>query len=224
MMTTTESRRTHEGTNRQQRPVQKQGCLEALPVVLFQIIQEYSTETNYRNLMNANLSTFQCIKRETVRYSLLDRPKKWAQFHPYQELIFTLIIKSVKDKSKQISMAFSDVQHSTALKYAHLFKAISKLSLSYSRAADQRLSCFRFNMFDNIYHLVLQNIHGIPVLRSAPKNIVKLELIHCGFTRIEEPNPSKSLSSFKISLNNDLDILGSLDAVRQVDIFYDMDF
>jgi hypothetical protein len=220
MMNTEGAKITHDGNHLQQQPVQKQDCLEALPVVLFQSIQEYSTETDYRHLMNTNLSTFQSIKRDTVKYSLLDRPKKLPQFHLYQEAVFSLLINSVKDKSKQISMSFSDVNHSTVLKYVPLFKGIHKLSLSYSQAVPT-LSLFPFSVFDNIHHLILENVHGIPVFPSAPAHIVKLELIDCGFTQFKELNPSKSLYSLTISSDYNMHILGSLDGVHQVDIFSD---
>eukprot|EP01040_Poterioochromonas_malhamensis_P013280 gene13280-14587_t len=53
-------------------PFQKSGrSIEGLPTSIFCIIQTFLSETDYRGLMNSNLATFQPIKFETVRYSLL---------------------------------------------------------------------------------------------------------------------------------------------------------
>jgi hypothetical protein len=92
--------------------VQKQHCIEAIPSAIFQIILEYSTEKDYRNLVNSNLATFQAIKSETVKYCLIG-PMKWLDIFPsritYKEASFLNIINNVKDKSKQISMSFAAV-------------------------------------------------------------------------------------------------------------------
>jgi hypothetical protein len=40
---------------------QKQNCVEGLPIPIFQMIQEYCKQKDYRNLVNTNLSTFQPI-------------------------------------------------------------------------------------------------------------------------------------------------------------------
>jgi hypothetical protein len=62
---------------------QKQGCIESLPTVILQFVQDYSEEKDYRNLMNTNSSTFQQIKSETVKYSLVG-PKGWDRMNPYK--------------------------------------------------------------------------------------------------------------------------------------------
>lgn len=56
---------------------QKSGnCIEGLPLPIFQIIQTYLNEIDYRDLMNCNLSTFQPIKYETVKYTIIG-PERW---------------------------------------------------------------------------------------------------------------------------------------------------
>jgi hypothetical protein len=55
---------------------QKRGdCIEGMPIPIFQIIQEFLNEQDYRNLMNSNLSTFQPVKYETVHYTVVG-PKR----------------------------------------------------------------------------------------------------------------------------------------------------
>jgi hypothetical protein len=44
------------------------GCLQAVPVSLFRIIQRYSRDKDYRNLINSDLSFFQGVKYETARF------------------------------------------------------------------------------------------------------------------------------------------------------------
>ena len=46
-------------------------CIEGIPLAVFMMIQQYYSEKEYRNLMNCNLATFQPIKYETVKYSLI---------------------------------------------------------------------------------------------------------------------------------------------------------
>jgi hypothetical protein len=150
---------------------------------IFQFIQDYSQEKDYRNLMNTNLSTFQPVKSETVKYSLTG-PKAWNRMSPYKvdykEAIVLQMIKNVKDKSKQISMSFSEVKQPTVLKYSHLFEGIYKLHLSGAKQQHCPFeNMFPFEVFDNIHHLILENVHGISTLKFAPRNTVKLQLSYC---------------------------------------------
>jgi hypothetical protein len=112
---------------------QRQHGIEALATAVFQIIQGYSKEVSYRNLLNTKLSTFQTIKFETVKYSLIG-PNNWNRLHPlkvnFMENALLNIINSVKDKSRQISMSFDDVKQPTLVKYAHLFQEIFKFHLT----------------------------------------------------------------------------------------------
>jgi hypothetical protein len=188
---------------------QKQNCIESLPIPVFKLIQEYSgSEMDYRNLMNTNLSTFQPIKSETVKYSLLG-PGGWIRMNhyriEYKEASLVNIIKGVKDKSKQISLSFWNVFQPTVIKYAHLFEGINKFHLV---AADSCSCRFRFTeqlsfeIFNNIHYLILEKITGIRSLGSGLNHIAKLELLHCGFIDIPEINPTKTLKELKIRLRS----------------------
>jgi hypothetical protein len=110
---------------------QKKGnCIEGMPIPIFQIIQEFLNERDYRNLMNSNLWTFQPIKYETVHYSLFGQDK-WIHFDfcadENKEGVVLQMINSVKDRSKQIGMKFKRVTQSSMMKYAHLFDDIERL-------------------------------------------------------------------------------------------------
>jgi hypothetical protein len=178
---------------------------------------------SYRNLLNTKLSTFQTIKFETVKYSLIG-PNNWNRLHPLQvnftENALLNIINSVKDKSRQISMSFDDVKQPTLVKYAHLFQGIFKFHLTgcYSTKNYQFSNSLAFEIFNEIHHLRLKNIFGIPNLSKEFRNVVKLELIDCGFTRIEDLNPLKSLQDFKIIQKGDLTILCALDDIARIEI------
>jgi hypothetical protein len=111
----------------------KGDCIEGMPIPIFQIIQEFLNEQDYRDLMNSNLSTFQPIKYETVHYTLVG-PERWINFEfcaeEYKEATVLQIISSVKDKSKQIAMRFKAVAKPWLLKYAHLFDGIGKFTVA----------------------------------------------------------------------------------------------
>jgi hypothetical protein len=186
--------------------IQKQHCIEAIPSAVFQIILEYSKELDYRNLMNSNLATFQSIKSETVKYSLIG-PTNWFDNFPsrisYKEASLLKIIKNVKDKSKQISMSFVAVKQPILLKYNALFQEIHRFELHCSSPLQ---GSFPLKMFNHIYHLILDNVHGISVLKSGFQNVVKLELIWRGFILFEEANPTGSLKEFAVRPSKDIKI------------------
>jgi hypothetical protein len=201
---------------------QKQNCIERLPIPVFKMIQEYSgSEKDYRNLMNTNFSTFQPIKSETVRYSLLG-PGMWTRMNrynvDYKEASLLNIIKGVKDKSKQISLSFNCFQ-SAVTKYACLFKEIYKFHLvapiSNSRRFSEQLS---FDIFNNIHHLTLERITGIHALPSDLRNVVKLELVNCEFIYSPEINPTKTLKELRIISLGYLNSPCSLDNISKVHI------
>jgi hypothetical protein len=200
---------------------QMQNCIESLPIPVFKIIQEYSeSEMDYRNLMNTNLSTFQPIKSETVKYSLLG-PGRWIRMNhyktEYKEASLINIIKGVKDKSKQISLSFWKVFQPTVIKYAHLFEGIKKFHLV---AADSHLCRFTeqlsLDIFSNIHYLILEKIIGIPSLGSGLKNVEKLELLRCGFIDIPEVNPTATLKELKIITAGHLNMPCSLDNISKI--------
>jgi hypothetical protein len=174
----------------------KQSGLENLPEVLFLIIQAFSKDSDYRNLMNTNLTAFQGIKSQTVRYTL-SLPSSCNRTKGYKRTVSLMnIINSVKDKFKQVSMSIQDVKEQTVVKYAHLCEGIYKFHLCCSSS---RLSpTFSFEVFSNIYHLVLEDISGTSTLILPLKKTAILELIDCNFHTLEEVNPSKNLQQLKI--------------------------
>jgi hypothetical protein len=200
---------------------QKQRCIESLPTPIFQLIQDYSKGKDYRNLMNTNLSTFQPVKSETVKYSLIG-PKLWNRVNCLgdKEARLLQIIRSVKDKSKQISISISQVKQLTLLKYVHLFEGIHTFHYNgceWGRTASFDQS-FSFDIFNNIHHLLLEDLHGISTIKSAPRHIVKLELIDCGFSRFEDLNPTNTLKELKIRSNKDLEVICFLDGISKLQI------
>jgi hypothetical protein len=111
-------------------------------------------------------------------------------------------------------MSISEVKQLTVLKYAHLFEGIYKFHyIGWWPRNDSFDQSFPFDIFNNIHHLLLENFHGISTLKSAPRNIVKLELINCGFSRFEDLNPTNTLKELTIASQTDLQILCSLDGI-----------
>jgi hypothetical protein len=149
--------------------------------------------------MNTNLTAFQDIKSQTVRYTV-SLPDNWDRVNTYNrnfmEASLMNLINSVKDKSKQVSMSFQDVKQQTVVKYAHLFEGIYKFHLWGS--ASLLSPTFSFEVFSNIYHLILEDISGIPILILPLKKTAILELIDCKFHTLGEVNPSKNLQQLKI--------------------------
>jgi hypothetical protein len=92
------------------------GFLDALPTAIFYILQEFLSSIEYLNLMNVNLSEFKSIKFETVRYCFVS-PDKWSKLGIRVKDIFRLL-KSVKDKSKQIMMRFENATPKSVVRYA----------------------------------------------------------------------------------------------------------
>jgi hypothetical protein len=139
---------------------QKKGdCIEGMPIPIFQIIQQYLDEQDYRDLVNSNLSTFQPIKYETVHYSLLG-PDRWFEIDfcadENKEASVRQIINSVKDKSKQIPFRVKSVTQPVFLQYAHLFEGIGKLTLELVTFKKD----FPCAVFDKVRHLVLSDLEG----------------------------------------------------------------
>jgi hypothetical protein len=161
---------------------QKVNCVEGLAIPIFQIIQEYCNEKDYRNLVNTNLSTFQPIKWETVKYSLIG-PAKWDKMSPYkmsqrEERLLNIINNNVKDKSKQISMSFWNVKQPTLAKFSHLFQGIYKLHFTGGELSRTYRS-FSPDIFQDLKCLTLEKYYGDKCLNVDWKRLVKLELVGC---------------------------------------------
>jgi hypothetical protein len=201
---------------------QKQNCVEGLPVPIFQMIQEYCKEKDYRNLMNTNLSTFQPIKWETVKYSLIG-PTKWDKMSPYkinqrEERLLNIMNNHVKDKSKQISISFWNVKSPTLSKYSYLFQGIYQLHVTGSESSSSFASV-SLDIFKSLRCLCLEKYYGVQLLDVDWLHLVKLSLVECGFSVIQNLNSSQTLKELKIENNyGSLKILCSLDNVDRIEI------
>jgi hypothetical protein len=196
---------------------QKRGdSIEAMPIPMFRIIQEFLNEQDYLDLMNSNLSTFQPIKFETVHYTLVG-PERWSDFDfcadENKEATVLHIINSVKDKSKQIAMRFKSATQPLLLEYRHLFEGIGKLTVELPR-----FKCdFPFTVFNNIRHLKLSHIgEGFTQASFDWDCLEKLELNHCCIVKILAWNSSKSLKSLTFLGCSSLTTIPPLDNIEDV--------
>jgi hypothetical protein len=141
------------------------GFLDALPTAILYIIQEFLSSNDYRNLMNVNLSGYQSIKSETMRYAFLG-VEKWKKLG-IKEQDIVRILKSVKNKSLQISMRFDKDKQNTVVRCAHLFDGIHKLMIEeqyhffHEFLKPSFKNGFPFGLFNNICHLKLAHIKGM---------------------------------------------------------------
>jgi hypothetical protein len=201
---------------------QKVNCVEGLPIPIFQIIQEYCNEKDYRNLVNTNLSTFQPIKWETVKYSLIG-PTKWDKMSPYkinqrEERLLNIINNNVKDKSNQISMSFWNVKPPTLTKYSYLFQGITKLHFTGGELCGS-FHAVSLDIFKDLRCLTLEKYHGDKVLNVDWERLVRLELVECDFSVIENLNSTQTLKHLKIeNPSGSVRILCSLDNVEHIEI------
>jgi hypothetical protein len=157
------------------------GCLQAVPVSLFRIIQRYSRDKDYRNLINSDLSFFQGVKYETALFSL----------KVTEEAIPTIqaVIDSVKDKSKQISLRMTNVNPLLLSKAAQLLDAIGTVSIRYPHA--QALNPEILKIFDTIMQLKLNGINGISEINLDLHSLTELGIECCDFRRILAWNSRK---------------------------------
>jgi hypothetical protein len=201
---------------------QKLNCVEGLPTPIFQLIQEYCNEKDYRNLMNTNLSAFQPIKWETVKYSLIG-PMKWDKMSPYkssqrEERLLSIMNNSVKDKSKQISVSFWNVKLLTLAKYSSLFQGIYKLHFTGSEFSSS-IRSVSLDVFNDLRCLTLEYYYGELSLNVDWRYLEKLELIACNFSVIENLNSTQTLRELKIkNPTGGVKIFCSLDNVDCIDI------
>jgi hypothetical protein len=181
------------------------GCLDAIPTSVYRATQQYLLEREYRDFMNTSLSIFQTVKFETVYYNLLG-PEKWLYSGAWtteeqENFVTTIINHCVKDKSKQISVSFSQATQEKIFKHLHLFADIHKVTIAgrpggvlYPFWVDD----FPLQYFSNLSHVVLMNI-GLPDrhFKGLP-NVQKLELLDCAFASFEMANPTNSLTYLRV--------------------------
>jgi hypothetical protein len=196
----------------------KSGCIEALPVQIFQMIQSYLNEREYRNLMNTNLSSFQLIRYETVHYTFKS-PTKWHEINSCaqkdQEEYLQFIIANIKDKSKQISMTMSTKDYTKLLHIRNLIKGIS--SFSFCGNYGHMSLNFDFTIFQNIVEVSLENIHGIGVIHSGLEHVQVLKLKNLtNLKEIQGINHAKNMKLLILMGCRQLTMIPSLDNIREV--------
>jgi hypothetical protein len=122
---------------------------------------------DYRNLMNTNLSTFQPIKWETVRYTFrIPALSKESTSIVYNENTKVLkLINGVKDKSRQISLTLGLSCEILIGQYAAFFAGIYKFHLV-AKVSFNFFAPFSSYTFENIHHVVLENMLGISTFRA----------------------------------------------------------
>jgi hypothetical protein len=190
------------------------GCLEELPTVIFRLIQSYCVfKRDYRRLMNANRSTFETVKFETVYLTL----KISHELNTQEEDALRRLINHVMDKSKQISMSFDKVSQGTISKLTSFWDGIDKITLKPARLA--RYDDFSFQAFTNIIELKLENIHDIPKANLYLEKTSKLNISDCGFVEITAWNSQSSLHEVMIYACDSLVKVPSLENIRHLLLF-----
>ena len=177
-------------------------CIEGVPLEVFMIIQKYLSEKDYRNLMNTNLSTFQSIKFETVRYTIISC-SKWDEVHSCGEKnkreYVKELIYSVKDKSTQISMKFTGVNQQEILAYQDLFSRIREVYVEgmWKNSKLPFTEQMDFTIFNGISAVKLVRFDGVKRITKGLENIDHLELISS--LTLCEVKKFDNLKSFKVA-------------------------
>jgi hypothetical protein len=190
------------------------GCLEALPTEIFILLQGLLSYNEYRNLMDSNVSTFELIKYETLRYQI--------RIPDLQEkrTVVVQVINRVKDKSRQISLKLEKATTASLLEFAYLFEGI--YSLTVTHLSETFKNDFPSKVFDSVYILKLHWITGIKTLKLNSSTLMKLEIIHCLFEFIPRWNEGNQLQSLVYHRNWKSNIISppSFEGISHIDINY----
>ncbi len=156
----------------------RSNCIEGLPVAVFLIIRLFLFESEYCLLMNCNLSTFQPIKYETVRYTLKG-PERWrfidsSLIEERKESFFLNILNNcVQNKSKQITISLKNISYEMFQKFSYLYQGIYKIIIDLE--GNSFPSSFDGNLLNNIQHVYLKSIKGIQMIVSGLENVISLK-------------------------------------------------
>jgi hypothetical protein len=85
-----------------------------VPVVILDLIHSYRSHSQYRRLMNCNISTFRSIKYETVYYQIDSKFTIPRLTSTDRTAFLETIQRNVKDKHRQIGLSttpFRDMVH-----------------------------------------------------------------------------------------------------------------
>jgi hypothetical protein len=193
--------------------------IEALPTVIFQLIQSYCPREGYRKLMNTNQANFKTVKFETVYFNFKIRER----FDQQEEDTFCRLMNRVMDKSKQISMVFTEMQRDPMILLTNVWDGIEKLTLRPPPYTWYDLN-FSFQAFQNIIDLNLENIHGISNANLNLEKTRKLKLLHCGFEEITAWNSQSSLTDVTIDHCESLHTLPAFENISSVVIYAHGDY
>jgi hypothetical protein len=154
------------------------GYFAILPSIILPIIKEYLRQYDFVQLLNTNLSLFQLYKFENIKYKIVHPATKFSKNGSELERVVTFptgfIEKGVKNKSQQISVYLLGPNTSLLQQMDGIYCGVSKLSLHgyYARWNEINLkSCF-----NNISHLILQNVETIKIFPEGLENVEILEL------------------------------------------------
>jgi hypothetical protein len=191
------------------------GSIERLPTVIFQLIQQFVLEKEYRHLMSCRKETFSSIKHETVTYSLC---LNGTREEPLRRLIV-----SVKDKSKQISVTFQNMNQFAIIKYVNICSGIENISIYVSPYNFERHvtigNYFPFRAFNNILHLTVEGIPEISKASLFLEKTTKLTLVKClNLKEVITCNSEHVLQGVIIRDCNSLEILPPLQNIPEVSI------
>jgi hypothetical protein len=191
------------------------GSIEKLPTVIFQLIQQFVLEKEYRQLMNCRKENFSSIKHETVTYSL--------RINNTAEEVLRRLLVGVKDQSKQISVTFCDMNQSEIIKYVDICDGIENISIYGSPFNCGRRVVFgnKFpsTVFNNILHLTLEGIPEISEASLYLEKTMKLELVKClNLNKIIAWNSENVLQEVIIRDCNSLETVPPLQNIPEVSI------
>jgi hypothetical protein len=193
--------------------------IEALPTVIFQLIQSYCPREEYRKLMNTNQATFKTVKFETVYFNFKIRERLDQQ----EEDTFCRLMNRVMDKSKQISMVFTKMQRDPMILSANVWDGIEKLTLRPPPYTWYDVN-FSFQAFQHIIDLNLENIHGISNANLNLEKTRKLKLFKCGFEEITAWNSQSSLTDVTIDHCESLHTLPAFENISSIVIYAHGDY
>ena len=143
----------------------KSSIISELPTVIFSSIQEYLSNSEYREFMNCNQHEFQSIKYETVYYifTIINiyprRTKMTLIINNLQEQMnkYDILLSRIKDKSKQIGIRMKDVPLQLLDNYASKFTGIHSLEI-FSDTYTQYPDSFDISIFNNIHHIKFKKV------------------------------------------------------------------
>ena len=162
---------------------------------LYQYIQLYLTEDEYRDLMDTNKEMFQQIKKETMCYYITVYPDDPDGF-PYTRI--ARIIGCIKDPKKQMKLSIEHFHSKDLfclnLVVSHLYEVSIETSIHTYCPGN-----FDFKIFNNIPIVILSGFPGVTSISEGLENIKILELSMPDLESIHDISQGGNLKVFKLS-------------------------